>query len=274
MNKIILGLLIIFLSILTTYSIESFASIIPTTGCTRIENDDETVQDICKGDSKYVSFCPISERGEDGCCDGVECENGCCPSGMECKVPNQVCRPTFCSEERNENGCCNLDYLKNCNECCADGITCKDSNECIKSYCSIDEKNMETGCCNIDNLNNPNNCEKCCSDGITCKEAGKDCPNEKRSRIRKVAKRLNFMRAINDKYQTTFETTPHSYTSNLDQYSNSLYSPKNLKIFQYYCETELSLQPYPASFKTKIVGFNSAYTDLPGTTRGICEVYP
>ena len=99
---------------------------------------------------------------------------------------------------------------------------------------------------------------------MICKEKGKMCPLRVK---KKKLQALNFARIASDPYQITFETDEIDY-------DNNLFSRNNLKTFQGECKSDLSNYNYPKDFKTKLIGYNSAYSDLPGTTRGICQVIP
>lgn len=272
MNKIILGLIIIFLAVLSTYTIETFAKIPAfTNDIIRVEDDKESEDVYLGGDNDsededdYSSFCPINNRNENGCCyDNEELEGceRCCPSGNQCKIDGEICKPTICPiDNRNDNGCCKLNFLKDCSECCEDGITCKDYSKCRTEYCEKDNRN-DNGCCT-----GIQDCERCCPNGITCRKDVLLCPSRLRKKTRQA---LNFARIASDPYQITFETDEIDYLDN----SKNLFSRNNLKTFQGECKSDLSNYNYPDNFKSKLIGYNSAYSDLPGRTRGICQVIP
>jgi hypothetical protein len=273
MNKIILGLIIIFLAVLSTYTIETFATIPAfTNNIIRVEDDKES-EDIYLGgynegedEDDYSSFCPIYNRDANGCCkDNKELEDceKCCPSGNQCKVDGEICKPTICPIDNryDNNGCCKLSFLKNCSECCEDGITCKDYSKCRTEYCEKDNRD-DNGCCT--GIQELENCERCCPNGITCRKDVLLCPSRLR---KKTIQALNFARIASDPYQITFETDE-------TQYDNNLFSINNLKAFRDKCKSDLLNYNYPKNFTSKLIGYNSAYSDLPGRTRGICQVIP
>ena len=266
MIKIIIGLVIIFIfSILGTYKIEKLSFLSTFDDIIRIKDDNKS-DDIYLGgynededEDDYSSFYPINDRNEiTGCANNIDklkdCKK-CCINGIQCMDNENInCKKTICplSERNKKTGCCNLDILKNCLKCCPDGLKCSDSGiECKKNFCEEDEIDEITGCCN--NISWLKDCEKCCEGGGLCKIDDKSCP-------------VNIKKIEEDSYKITFETKK-------DIFENNLFSKETINKFREKCNTEKPYY-YPNNFETKLIGYNSAYSNLPGTTRGICQIIP